>query len=142
MAPAEGQGRTVIELGIVLGCTLALNWMWLMGFYNFLLRACFFSITLGLWWISREQMKLRHAVLMASLLVVIYLLPSGDSWSDVTRLNDSRVVHAQRRLVHTSPLDIRELPAAGPAGSLLSVVDEFGRHAPRKVDGWGQSIDS
>lgn len=66
-------GDAVIELGIVLGCTLALNWMWLMGFYNFLLGACFFSITLGLWWISREKMKLRHAVLMASLLVVIYL---------------------------------------------------------------------
>lgn len=51
---------------------LSLNWMWLMGFYSFLLGACVFALTLGAWWKMRERFALREAVIIAALLFAGY----------------------------------------------------------------------
>jgi hypothetical protein len=51
---------------------VALNWMWLWSFYNFLLGACLFPITLGYWWVHRDAMRLKRAVILAGLLVLGY----------------------------------------------------------------------
>lgn len=66
-------GRKGIEMVIPLSVVLGLNWMWTMGFYNFLLGGCLFSVTLGIWWAGRETMRLWRAVALAGLLVVGYL---------------------------------------------------------------------
>lgn len=51
---------------------LSLSWLWLLGFYNFLLGACFFPVTLGLWWGWRERLNWRRVLCLAGLLVVCY----------------------------------------------------------------------
>ena len=39
-----------MPLVALLAVLLALNLTWLLGFYSFLLGACLYPITLGLWW--------------------------------------------------------------------------------------------
>ena len=56
----------------LLAVLLALNWMWLMGFYSFLLGACLYCLTLGMWWVRRERFNWRAALLIAALLVIGY----------------------------------------------------------------------
>ena len=55
------------------GPTGKISFMWLWGFYNFLLGACLFGITLGYWWAGREHMGIRWAGGLAALLVLGYL---------------------------------------------------------------------
>lgn len=62
-----------ITLVVPLAVILALNLMWLFGFYNFLLGACLFPVTLGFWWAGRERMGLSRALTLAGLLVIGYL---------------------------------------------------------------------
>jgi hypothetical protein len=66
-------GRKGIALITPLAVFVALNWMWLRGFYNFLLGACLFPITLGYWWANRDAMGPKRAVILAGLLVLGYL---------------------------------------------------------------------
>lgn len=54
--------------------SLALNFMWLWGFYNFLLGAGLFGITLRYWWAGREHRGIRWAAVLAGLLVLGYLV--------------------------------------------------------------------
>jgi hypothetical protein len=64
-----GKGLTLIGPMAVF---LALNVMWLWGFYNFLLGACLFPITLGAWWAGRDYMGIKRAVVLAGLIVLSY----------------------------------------------------------------------
>jgi hypothetical protein len=56
----------------LLAVLLALNWMWLMGFYSFLLGASMFTLTLGAWWARRERFGWQAALIIAALLVAGY----------------------------------------------------------------------
>jgi hypothetical protein len=56
-----------------LAVLLTINFMWLWGFYNFLLGACLFAITLGYWWAGREHMGIRWVLVLAGLVVLGYL---------------------------------------------------------------------
>lgn len=56
----------------LLAVLLALNWMWLMGFYSFLLGACMFALTLGAWWVRRERFGWQAALAIAALLLIGY----------------------------------------------------------------------
>ena len=49
---AGWRGMPMAALAAVL---LALNVTWLLGFSNFLLGACLFPVTLGVWWAGRER---------------------------------------------------------------------------------------
>lgn len=51
---------------------LALNWMWLMGFYSFSLGAAMFALTLGAWWHLRERFDWRAALAVTLLLLAGY----------------------------------------------------------------------
>jgi hypothetical protein len=66
-------GRQGLALLSPLAVSLALNSIWLWGFYNFLLGACLFGITLGYWWAGRERAGMRWAVVLSGLLVLGYL---------------------------------------------------------------------
>lgn len=65
-------GRKGVALIAPLAVFVALNWMWLWGFYNFLLGACLFPITLGYWWVNRDALGPRRAVILAGLLGLGY----------------------------------------------------------------------
>lgn len=66
---AGGRG---IPLAAVMAALLALNAAWLFGFTSFLLGACLFPITLGVWWGGRERMGPVRALALAGLLVLGY----------------------------------------------------------------------
>ena len=54
----------------LLAALLSANFLWLMGFTSFLLGACFFPITLGVWWTGRDRAGyVRPAVIMLLLLM-------------------------------------------------------------------------
>src|SRR5262249_18639828 len=44
-----------MALAALLAVLLALNFPWLLGFTSFLLGACLFPITLGVWWAGRDR---------------------------------------------------------------------------------------
>lgn len=51
---------------------LGMNVVWLWGFSGFLLGACLFPITLGLWWDGRDRFGPGRALALAGLMVVGY----------------------------------------------------------------------
>jgi hypothetical protein len=55
-----------------LAVVLGLNVTWLFGFYSFLLGACLFPITLGVWWEGRERMGSGRALAVGGLCVLGY----------------------------------------------------------------------
>ena len=65
-------GRNGMAFIIPLATLIALNTMWLKGFYNFLLGVSLFSITLGYWWANRERMGLKQSAILAVLLILVY----------------------------------------------------------------------
>lgn len=61
------------EAGAAMFCALvSLNVAWLFGFTSFLLGACLFPITLGVWWGGRDRMTPGRALALAVLIVVGY----------------------------------------------------------------------
>ena len=57
----------------VFAVILAMNVCWLFGFTSFLLGACLFPLTLGVWWTGRDAFGPRRAAALAGLVVVGYL---------------------------------------------------------------------
>lgn len=63
-------GGTVPWTTCLLSALLALNYLWLLGFTSFLLGACLYPVTLGVWWAGRDRSSgLRLACLSALLLL-------------------------------------------------------------------------
>jgi hypothetical protein len=56
----------------LLAVLLALNMTWLLGFTSFLLGACLFSITLGVWWQGRERLGWGRVATLMALLTLGY----------------------------------------------------------------------
>ncbi|MGH9932815.1 MAG: hypothetical protein ACREA9_26735, partial [Pyrinomonadaceae bacterium] len=51
---------------------LSISRLWLLGLYFFLLGACLFAVTLGLWWVWRNELKPARAAIIAVLLAAGY----------------------------------------------------------------------
>ena len=79
-------GRQGLLVLAPLAVALGLNFMWLWGFYNFLLGACLFSLTLGYWCAGRESRGISWAVVLAGLLVLGYLCHLVSSMATVLGL--------------------------------------------------------
>src|SRR5512135_667861 len=56
----------------LLAVLLALNMTWLLGFTNFLLGACLFPVTLGVWWRGRERLSAGRVAALMALLTLGY----------------------------------------------------------------------
>ena len=65
-------GADGLELTILLGTALAFNWMWFLGFYNFIIGAVGFAFTLGLYWRWRENLNLFRSLILSALLIAVY----------------------------------------------------------------------
>ena len=61
-----------MPLASLLAALFSLNVTWLFGFTSFLLGACLFAITLGVWWEGRERPRIGRAAVVAVLLVCGY----------------------------------------------------------------------
>ena len=64
-------GRGVVAPA-ALAALIGLNVTWLFGFASFLLGAAVFTMTLGTWWLGREQMTWPRVASLAALVVVGY----------------------------------------------------------------------
>jgi hypothetical protein len=56
----------------LLAALLAMNFAWLFGFTSFMLGACLFPITLGVWWSGRDRLSARRIAAISALLVLGY----------------------------------------------------------------------
>jgi hypothetical protein len=70
---ARVTGTSGLSVAAVLAALLSLNFSWLLGFTSFMLGACLFPITLGIWWDGRDNFSWRRAAAIAVLVVVGYL---------------------------------------------------------------------
>ena len=65
-------GAGGMALASALAVLLALNLVWLLGFTSFLLGACLFPVTLGVWWAGRRELSWRRVAALAGLLSLGY----------------------------------------------------------------------
>ena len=70
---ARVTGPSGLSLASVLAVLLSLNFPWLQGYTSFMLGACLFPITLGIWWGGRERFGWGRAAAIAVLMIVGYL---------------------------------------------------------------------
>ncbi|WP_406697696.1 hypothetical protein V5E97_02440 [Singulisphaera sp. Ch08] len=61
-----------MPMAALLAVLLSLNLPWLLGFTSFMLGACLFPITLGIWWHGREQLWPRRVAVLWALMVLGY----------------------------------------------------------------------
>ena len=59
-------------MAALLAALLGMNIAWLFGFTSFLLGACLFPLTLGVWWTGRDRLGWGRVAALAALLVLGY----------------------------------------------------------------------
>ena len=65
-------GREGLAMAFLIGAVLAFNWMWFLGFYNFIIGVIGFTFTLGLYWRWREMLNLRRSLILSVLFVFVF----------------------------------------------------------------------
>jgi hypothetical protein len=65
-------GERGLAVAALLAALLSVNIAWLFGFTSFLLGACLFALTLGVWWTGRDRLSTRRTAALAVLLVLGY----------------------------------------------------------------------
>jgi hypothetical protein len=65
-------GPRGLGVAALLSALLGLNVAWLLGFTSFLLGACLFPLTLGVWWAGRRGLDWRRVAMLSALLVLGY----------------------------------------------------------------------
>jgi hypothetical protein len=66
-AGAEG-----LKTSLLIGAAMGFNFLWFVGFYNFIIGACLFVVTLGLYYVWREKLNAWRALILALLLLLTY----------------------------------------------------------------------
>jgi hypothetical protein len=65
-------GTRGLQLSTLMATLLALNMAWIYGFASFMLGACLFPITLGIWWPARNCLRAPRLAALAFLMAVGY----------------------------------------------------------------------
>ncbi|HSO74783.1 MAG TPA: hypothetical protein VLU47_08090 [Blastocatellia bacterium] len=66
-------GSEGLPIVVPLVLLLAVSHLWLLGLYSFLLGASLFSVTMGMWWIWRNNLTAARAVIIGGVLALGYL---------------------------------------------------------------------
>ncbi len=109
-------GREGVGISLLIGCTLAFNWLWFLGFYNFILGLIGFAFTIGLFWKWREDLSYRKAVLLSILVLLVYfshLISFGMLFGSVLVISAFELNKARKRNI------LLALAAFGPTFPLL-----------------------
>jgi hypothetical protein len=61
-----------VKTSLLIGAAMAFNWLWLAGFYNFIIGACLFVLTLGLFAVWRDRLNSWRALIIALLVLLTY----------------------------------------------------------------------
>jgi hypothetical protein len=65
-------GPRGLGIAALLAAALGLNVAWLLGFTSFMLGACLFPMTLGVWWTGRDRLDGRRVAALSAMLVLGY----------------------------------------------------------------------
>ncbi len=65
-------GREDLKTSLLIGAALAFNWMWFLGFYNFIIGVVGFIFTLGLYWQWRENLNFWRSFVLSILLIFVF----------------------------------------------------------------------
>ena len=65
-------GTDGLKTSFLIGAALGFNWLWFVGFYNFLIGVCCFVLTVGLFFNWREKMNLRRTIILSILFLLTY----------------------------------------------------------------------
>ncbi len=65
-------GREGLTTAFLIGTALAFNWMWFLGFYNFIIGVIGFAFTLGLYWRWRETLNLSRSLILSVLFIFVF----------------------------------------------------------------------
>lgn len=68
----QTHGREGLTTAFLVGAALAFNWMWFLGFYNFIIGVIGYAFALGLYWRWRERLNLPRAAVLSVLFVVVF----------------------------------------------------------------------
>ena len=66
-------GREGMTTAFLLGAATAFNWMWFLGFYNFIIGVIGFTFTLGLYCRWRENLNIYRSLVFSILIIFVYL---------------------------------------------------------------------
>src|SRR6185369_13244998 len=61
-----------IKTSLLFGAAIGFNWLWLVGFYNFLIGLCCFVITIGLFYNWSAKMNFSRTFVLALLFLITY----------------------------------------------------------------------
>ena len=60
------------DTAALLAATIVFNWLWLMGFYNFLIGLTFLTFIVGLFFRWRENINWRRGLILSVLILIVY----------------------------------------------------------------------
>ncbi len=60
-------------LSLFIGTILAFNWLWFLGFYNFIIGFIGYIFAIGLFWKWREELDFNRTLILAVLNILVYL---------------------------------------------------------------------
>jgi len=66
-------GSNGLTTSLLAGAVIGFNWLWLVGFYNFLLGVIFLALTVGFYYEWRENLTVRRTILLGILIILTYL---------------------------------------------------------------------
>jgi hypothetical protein len=127
------------RVAALLATLLAMNMAWLFGFASFMLGACLFPVTLGVWWSGRDRLTVGRLVSLAALLALGYFCHLVSLGLTVLSLivlavaaplpegNGSRLRHRLSRLALTSA---SFLPLFALAGLYFRIAQRGGPMKP------------
>lgn len=65
-------GTDGLKTSLFIGAAIAFNWLWLIGFYNFIFSVIILAITLGIYWKWRERITAFRAAILILLFISAY----------------------------------------------------------------------
>lgn len=66
-------GTNGLTTSMLAAAAIGFNWLWLVGFYNFLLGVIFLALTVGFYYEWRENLTVRRTILLVVLIILTYL---------------------------------------------------------------------
>ncbi len=65
-------GNEGLKTSLLIGAAIGFNWLWFVGFYNFLIGVCCFVFTVGLFFSWREKMNLWRTIILSIVFLLVY----------------------------------------------------------------------
>ena len=61
-----------LKTSLLFGAAIGFNWLWFLGFYNFIIGVCGLSLTIGIFYSWRDDLNWRRSMILSILLVIVY----------------------------------------------------------------------